>query len=142
MSEFLRFFKISKMSNLKLVTSQLLRISKSLHRSYLLDKARFWWFFDHKLGAIFKFQKTPKTRFYEQVWYVWWLWHFHKLTCNNFESSDFWNLKRTQNLLKKAKSCHFYSTNFFSGLRYLLREQFLSYVESKPPQLSWYLKFT
>ena len=105
-ANFQDFFKIQKIRNLKLIASQLFGVSQSSHKSYLLVKSHFWCFL---YSAILGVQKTPKIRFYEQVWSVWWLWYPKKLSYNKFEVSDFGNFeKNLENSLKKAKTCPFY----------------------------------
>ena len=106
------FFKIPKIRNLKLIASQLLRISKSSHRRYLLLKAHFWWFFDPKIRAILRVQKTPKMRIYEQFSLVWWFWFSQKLTCKKFEVSDFWNFENISKIRSKRQKRVIF-TNFF-----------------------------
>ena len=111
-ANFQDFFKILKTINLKPIASQLLRLSQSPHKSYLLVKAHFWLFFYPKMRAILRVQKTPKMRIYEQVSLVWWLWYSQKLTCKKFEVSDFWNFEKIFKIrFKRQKRVIF--TNFF-----------------------------
>ena len=108
-ANFKDFFKIEKIRNLRLIVSQLFGVSQSSHRSYLLVKLHFWCFL---YSAILGVQKTPKMRFYEQVWSVWWLWYPKMLTYSKFEVSDFWNFEKILKIrLKRQKRVHF--TNFF-----------------------------
>ena len=45
-------------------------------------------FWTPKIIAILGVQKTPKMRFYEQVWFVWWL-NFLRMLLNDFGASAF-----------------------------------------------------
>ena len=104
-ANFQDFFKIQKIRNLKLIASQLFGVSQSSHRSYLLVKSHFWCFLDPQNSWV---QKTPKMRFYEQVWSVWYLRYSKKLTYNKFEVFDFWNLEKILKIrLKRQKRVHF-----------------------------------
>ena len=106
---FKMFFKIGKIRNLKLIVSQLFGVSQSSHKSYLLVKSHFWCFL---YSAILEGPKTPKIRFYEQVWYVWWLRRSKKLTYNNFEVSDFFNFEKILKIRWKTKKRVIF-TDFF-----------------------------
>ena len=64
------FFKIPKIRILKRIASQLLRVLQSSHKSYLLLKSHFWYFFDPKNSSNFGVKKSPKMRFYDQVVFV------------------------------------------------------------------------
>ena len=108
------FFKIPKIRNLKLIASQLLRSSQSPHRSYLIVKAHFWWFFDPKIKAILRVQKTPKMRIYKQESLVWWLWYSQKLTCKKFEVSDFWNFEKIFEIRSKRQKRVIFTKMLFS----------------------------
>ena len=58
--------------------------------------------------SYFGVQKTPKMRFYEQVWSVWCLWYPEKFICNKFDVSDFWNFEKILKVrLKRQKHVHF-----------------------------------
>ena len=122
-AHFQDFFKFQKIRNIKFIASQFFAASQSSHKSCLLVKLHFWCFLDPKIAAILGVQKTPKIRFYEQVWFVWWLRYSQKLTCNTSEASDFWNFEKSSKFAQKAKNESF------------LLKCFFHFVETKPVQL-------
>ena len=52
--------------------------------------------------------------FYEQVWSVWWLRYSKKLTCNNFEVSDFLNFEKIWKIRWKTQKRVIFTKMLFS----------------------------
>ena len=105
------FFKISKIRNIKLIATELFGVPQASHWSYLLVKSHFWCFLDPQNNWV---QKTPKMRFYEQVWPVWCLWYPEKFSCNKFDVSDFWNFEKILKIRLKRHKRVFFTKMLFS----------------------------
>ena len=113
-ANFKDFLKIPKIRNLKLLASQLLRVSQSSHKWFLIVNSHFRCFCTFKIALILGSKKSPKMRLYDQVWSMWWLWWSQKLTRNKFEVSDFWNFEKSW---KFAQEKRVFFTKRFSSLR-------------------------
>ena len=75
-------------------------------------QVKFWEY--HKWELFWKTKKHQKMRFYEKVWFLWWLRYSQKSTCNKFEISGFWNFEK-QKCSKRQK--HVIFTKMLFSLR-------------------------
>ena len=64
-------------------------------------------------SSYFGCPKNTK-RFYEQVWFVWWLRYSKKLTCNKFEVSDFLNFEKILKIRWKTQKRVIFTKMLFS----------------------------
>ena len=67
-----------------------------------------------KIFSKLKKSETPKMRFYEQVWSVWWLRYSKKLTYHKFEVSDFWNFEKIFKIRLKRQKRVIFTKMLFS----------------------------